>query len=724
MDLETLIENVKNQIGAIIQKPKMADKLLMKPPFRFLHDTISAVSAATGFAQGLYSGEELDSAAITEKQAKINYLEKIFATVGIALGRQLDIRASKVVAGQEPECTNAFLSALAEAATNSSIDSDQAVSRCLSGEQPGSGPPCIRKGGFVAESKAESKRDSDTDRGKDLDNDDKGGGGFKMPPQDTDFGLERGKSRGGTRGGKPNASGQGALAAGLSGFNSLPVNLDSEIEKCDGSENATKEILGALITKPKLADKLLQKPPFRFLFDIVMEVMKVTGFARGLYSDEECDAANVSAKEQKITFLEKIIKVVGMTLNTVVEARPAKIVAGLEPQNTNFFLQLLAVAAKNVPDSSASVRSVMEQMGEPIPDVGGMNAKRDDPAPAPQENRRKPAPVESESRVEVGPSASRAGRDREVARDADALSDDRQTYQSGSSAPSGGTYDSSNADADAKDADTGAGGERTMRPTTARRRPPKVKDGAKELTAKDTMTASAAGGGKRPEGIMIDGQDPDDDDDDTPQEQKRLADDTDAKAIAGRGEQSKLVKDILSRQAEQEAARSTVSEKDIGMGDTKTDEKAVDPTGAGGIRMGRLRKTGLDKGKGVAAGSSGADGAVSTTLGAGDLERMRGSIQLLVQHTGPLGTCMDYIQEDVGMMTGELQKWEEECRKYEMEWEQEKLTTEKILLPLQNELNDLEEQVKEVMLRVSATKANIAKNDNRVQQQLKLIATT
>lgn len=46
-----------------------------------------------------------------------------------------------------------------------------------------------------------------------------------------------------------------------------------------------------------------------------------------------------------------------------------------------------------------------------------------------------------------------------------------------------------------------------------------------------------------------------------------------------------------------------------------------------------------------------------------DLEKMRSSIQLLVQHTGPLGTCMDYIQEDISLMTSELHRWEEECRK-------------------------------------------------------------
>jgi Microtubule-binding protein MIP-T3 CH-like domain len=82
-DLDALIESVKTQMGGLIQKPKMTEKLLQKPPFRFLHDTISAVTVTTGFGEGLYSGNELDSATITEKQTKIDYLEKIFRLVGI-----------------------------------------------------------------------------------------------------------------------------------------------------------------------------------------------------------------------------------------------------------------------------------------------------------------------------------------------------------------------------------------------------------------------------------------------------------------------------------------------------------------------------------------------------------------------------------------------------------------------------------------------------------------
>ena len=61
---------------------------------RFLHDTISAIMMTTGFGDGLYAGVELDSAAITERQAKIDYLEKIFNTIGICKVNHLELCSS------------------------------------------------------------------------------------------------------------------------------------------------------------------------------------------------------------------------------------------------------------------------------------------------------------------------------------------------------------------------------------------------------------------------------------------------------------------------------------------------------------------------------------------------------------------------------------------------------------------------------------------------------
>ena len=50
----------------------------------------------TGFAEGLYEGEELESGAIKDKEAKLSYLKKIIDCVGICLGNELDIRGAKV----------------------------------------------------------------------------------------------------------------------------------------------------------------------------------------------------------------------------------------------------------------------------------------------------------------------------------------------------------------------------------------------------------------------------------------------------------------------------------------------------------------------------------------------------------------------------------------------------------------------------------------------------
>lgn len=61
-----------------------------------------------------------------------------------------------------------------------------------------------------------------------------------------------------------------------------------------------------------------------------------------------------------------------------------------------------------------------------------------------------------------------------------------------------------------------------------------------------------------------------------------------------------------------------------------------------GIRLGRLRKTGLD-GKGGSS-SGGASGGSNSAYHETDLEKLRKSIQLLVQHTG---TDSDELDVDI-----------------------------------------------------------------------------
>lgn len=66
--------------------------------------------------KGLYKPEELDAAFIKEsKDNKLYFLNKFITIVGIVIGQQLSVKASKIAAGAEAEKTNDLLINLAKA---------------------------------------------------------------------------------------------------------------------------------------------------------------------------------------------------------------------------------------------------------------------------------------------------------------------------------------------------------------------------------------------------------------------------------------------------------------------------------------------------------------------------------------------------------------------------------------------------------------------------------
>ena len=135
---------------------------------------------------------------------------------------------------------------------------------------------------------------------------------------------------------------------------------------------ATQQGLGSLIKRPKLTAALLMKPPFRFLHDVVSEVCRTCGFADGLYDENEQNSSKIKDKESKLAYLAKIASVVELTLGTTLDMRPAKVVAGMEPEKTNGFLQALAQAATSGGDHAAAVQQTLAKLNatdEPAPDA-------------------------------------------------------------------------------------------------------------------------------------------------------------------------------------------------------------------------------------------------------------------------------------------------------------------------------------------------------------------
>jgi TRAF3-interacting protein 1 len=113
----------------------MNEKLLCKPPFRYLHDIYTATLAKTGFGDGLFSGEELNSKGFEDKDSKLAWLNKLIALVELIMEQKVDLKPSMVLAGQQPEKTNLFLQQMFQCAT-AGIDTTPLVQHILGGGVP------------------------------------------------------------------------------------------------------------------------------------------------------------------------------------------------------------------------------------------------------------------------------------------------------------------------------------------------------------------------------------------------------------------------------------------------------------------------------------------------------------------------------------------------------------------------------------------------------------
>lgn len=116
----------------------------------------------------------------------------------------------------------------------------------------------------------------------------------------------------------------------------------------------TRDLFALLIKKPPLTDPLLQRPPFKFIHDVVRETIQATGYLSDFYSKDELDSTKAGAdKSSKMSFLEKLVDVLNVdgSLNNV---NPSKIVAGKEPEMTNLLLQKFAMEAAKHRNSLAN----------------------------------------------------------------------------------------------------------------------------------------------------------------------------------------------------------------------------------------------------------------------------------------------------------------------------------------------------------------------------------
>ncbi|XP_053139179.1 TRAF3-interacting protein 1 isoform X2 [Hemicordylus capensis] len=101
-----------------------------------------------------------------------------------------------------------------------------------------------------------------------------------------------------------------------------------------------------------------------------------------------------------------------------------------------------------------------------------------------------------------------------------------------------------------------------------------------------------------------------------------------------------------------------------------------------------------------------------------EIEKFRGSIQALCRSALPLGKIMDYIQEDVDSMRNELQMWKNENKQLEEALQKEQGITDSVVEPLKVELAELDQLIRDEQDKICAKRANILKNDEKIQKMI------
>lgn len=93
---------------------------------------------------------------------------------------------------------------------------------------------------------------------------------------------------------------------------------------------------------PEFSVKLLKRPPFRFIYDVVAAIDQRFQAYQHLFTEEQRDSASVDTKEKKIEYLQVLIHFITKVMNVELDVNPKKIVSGHDPEKTNMFLQYIA----------------------------------------------------------------------------------------------------------------------------------------------------------------------------------------------------------------------------------------------------------------------------------------------------------------------------------------------------------------------------------------------
>ncbi|XP_037066019.1 TRAF3-interacting protein 1 isoform X2 [Peromyscus leucopus] len=649
-----VVRRTQEALGKVIRRPPLTEKLLNKPPFRYLHDIITEVIRITGFMKGLYTDTEMKSDNVKDKDAKISFLQKAIDVVMMVSGEPLSAKPARIVAGHEPEKTNELLQLIGKCCLNK-LSSDEAVKRVLAGEKADSRGRALRtsktheadnKNVKEEESRThkEDKRNSEVkERSTSAEHRQKEELKEENKPREKERDKEKAKEPDRDRHRDPDKDrsreGEREKARSRAKQDKDRSNKDRDREAERDKDRERRSEGGK--EKERLKDRDRDRGKDR-------ERRKAKNGEHSRDPDREKSRDPDKPEKKSASSGEMSKKLSDGSFKDAKAEMEAEVSVGASRS-------LSSKTSKRRSKNSLEGRKE-DNISAKILDsiVSGLNDEPDQETTAPEIGD---SPSDAEG--EAGPT----GQDKpEVSENTEVPSELSSTLR------------------------------RIPRPGSARPAPPRVK--RQEST--ETLAGDRSGSGKTVSNVIIDSQNSDNEDD----EQFVV------EAAPQLTEMSEIEM-VPAGDLEDEEKHGGLVKKIL---ETKKDyEKLQQSSKPGEKERSLVFESAWKKEKDIVSK---------------EIEKLRVSIQTLCKSALPLGKIMDYIQEDVDAMQNELQLWHSENRQHAEALSKEQSITDSAVEPLKAELAELEQQIKDQQDKICAVKANILKNEEKIQKMVHSINLT
>ncbi|XP_059871808.1 TRAF3-interacting protein 1 isoform X2 [Delphinus delphis] len=692
-----VVKRTQEALGKVIRRPPLTEKLLNKPPFRYLHDIITEVIRMTGFMKGLYTDAEMKPDNVKDKDAKISFLQKAIDVVAMVSGEPLLAKPARIVAGHEPERTNELLQRIGKCCLNK-LSSDDAVKRVLAGEKVEtkgrssltSKPQELdnknvreeasrvhkdkedrrnseinernTSGGRKQKEEESKPREKERDREKAKENDrDR----HKDPERDKchEGESERAKNRARPERARDKGAERESERKNEGGKEEKWKDRESERERHKGQERARQRVRdGQRSRDPDKERSHEREKPGR------------KSSSSGEMSKKASDG---SFKDSKAETETEISTRASRSVTTKTSKRRSKnSVEGRRDSRTSEN-SLSPEKERNSSCSKAKKEHAGKQLGRKEDDI---SAKILDPIVSGLNNE----PDQETTTSEIDANSSSLPRGSAEPEPAVKQKGDSPSDAEGDVGPSGQEKCEVPENSELP-GELPAAVRRIPRPGSARPAPPRVR----RPESAEVPTTDRTGSGKTVSNVIIESQNSDSED----------ADQFVVEAAPQLSETSELEM-VQAVELEDEKHGGLVKK----ILETKKDYEKLQQSPKPGEKEKLLVfESAWKKEKDIVSK---------------EIEKLRVSIQTLCRSALPLGKIMDYIQEDVDAMQNELQLWHSENRQHAEALRKEQSITDCALEPLEAELAELEQLVRDQQDRICAVKASILRNEEKIQKMV------